>query len=253
MKLLRYSIIFLVLSLASLLVGSLVFAAESEVKLDKANINLNDKEAIKRGAILFTQYCLSCHSAAYMRYSRIGEDLGMTNEQVTKELIRTGAKVGDTMTVTMDPKDAKRWFGNPPPDLSVIARARGVDWLYTYLRSFYKDDSRPWGVNNAVFKDVAMPDVLWELQGLQAAKKEKIVDKDGTEREVITGFNLIEKGKLTPKQYDAAVHDLVTFLAYLGEPSKLQRLALGKWVILFLAIFLVVVYLLKKEYWKDIH
>jgi ubiquinol-cytochrome c reductase cytochrome c1 subunit len=157
------------------------------------------------------------------------------------------------MTVTMDPKDAKRWFGNPPPDLSVIARARGVDWLYTYLRSFYKDDSRPWGVNNAVFKDVAMPDVLWELQGLQAANKEKIVDKDGTEREVITGFKLIEKGKLTPKQYDAAVHDLVTFLAYLGEPSKLQRLALGKWVILFLAIFLVIVYLLKKEYWKDIH
>ena len=253
MKLLRYSIIFLVVSLASFLVSSLVFAAESEIKLDKANINLNDKEAIKRGAILFTQYCLSCHSAAYMRYSRIGEDLGMTNEQVTKELIRTGAKVGDTMTVTMDPKDAKRWFGNPPPDLSVIARARGVDWLYTYLRSFYKDDSRPWGVNNAVFKDVAMPDVLWELQGLQAANKEKIVDKDGTEREVITGFKLIEKGKLTPKQYDAAVHDLVTFLAYLGEPSKLQRLALGKWVILFLAIFLVIVYLLKKEYWKDIH
>ena len=253
MKLLRYSIIFLVISLASFLVSSLVFAAESEIKLDKANINLNDKEAIKRGAILFTQYCLSCHSAAYMRYSRIGEDLGMTNEQVTKELIRTGAKVGDTMTVTMDPKDAKRWFGNPPPDLSVIARARGVDWLYTYLRSFYKDDSRPWGVNNAVFKDVAMPDVLWELQGLQAANKEKIVDKDGTEREVITGFKLIEKGKLTPKQYDAAVHDLVTFLAYLGEPSKLQRLALGKWVILFLAIFLVIVYLLKKEYWKDIH
>jgi ubiquinol-cytochrome c reductase cytochrome c1 subunit len=252
-KLLRYSIIFLVISLASFLVSSLVFAAESEIKLDKANINLNDKEAIKRGAILFTQYCLSCHSAAYMRYSRIGEDLGMTNEQVTKELIRTGAKVGDTMTVTMDPKDAKRWFGNPPPDLSVIARARGVDWLYTYLRSFYKDDSRPWGVNNAVFKDVAMPDVLWELQGLQAANKEKIVDKDGTEREVITGFKLIEKGKLTPKQYDAAVHDLVTFLAYLGEPSKLQRLALGKWVILFLAIFLVIVYLLKKEYWKDIH
>jgi len=252
-KLLRYSIIFLVVSLASFLVSSLVFAAESEIKLDKANINLNDKEAIKRGAILFTQYCLSCHSAAYMRYSRIGEDLGMTNEQVTKELIRTGAKVGDTMTVTMDPKDAKRWFGNPPPDLSVIARARGVDWLYTYLRSFYKDDSRPWGVNNAVFKDVAMPDVLWELQGLQAANKEKIVDKDGTEREVITGFKLIEKGKLTPKQYDAAVHDLVTFLAYLGEPSKLQRLALGKWVILFLAIFLVIVYLLKKEYWKDIH
>jgi ubiquinol-cytochrome c reductase cytochrome c1 subunit len=248
-KLLRYSIIFLVFSL----VCSLAFAAESEVKLDKANIDLNDKEAIKRGAILFTQYCLSCHSASFMRYSRIGEDLGMTNEEVSKQLIRTGAKVGDTMTVAMDPKDAKRWFGNPPPDLSVIARARGVDWLYTYLRSFYKDDSRPWGVNNAVFKDVAMPDVLWELQGLQVAEKEKIVDKDGTEREVIKGFKLVEKGKLTPKQYDAAVHDLVSFLAYLGEPSKLKRLALGKWVILFLAVFLVIVYLLKKEYWKDIH
>ena len=137
--------------------------------------------------------------------------------------------------------------------MSVIARARGVDWLYTYLRSFYRDESRPWGVNNTVFKDVGMPHVLWELQGLQEPIKEHIVDEHGTERDVITGFKLSEPGKLSPQEYDDLVHDLVTFIAYLSEPSKLQRLALGKWVLLFLAGFLVLVYLLKKEYWKDIH
>ena len=230
-----------------------VFASTGTIKLDKANTNLNDRDSIKRGANLFSRYCLSCHSAAYMRYSRIAEDMGMTDEEVTKQLIRTGSKVGDTMNVTMDEEDAKRWFGNAPPDLSVISRARGVDWLYTYLRSFYRDESRPWGVNNTVFKDVAMPHVLWELQGLQEAVTEKVKDEEGLEKQVITGFKLVEKGKLTPERYDAAVLDIVNFLAYLGEPSKLKRLELGKWVLLFLAVFFVLIYLLKKEYWKDIH
>lgn len=243
----------LVISFALLLVAPQAFAAGGNVKLDEANIDLYDSEAIKRGARLFTQYCLNCHSASFMRYSRIAEDMGMTDEEVTEQLIKTGAKVGDTMNVTMEPEDAKRWFGTAIPDLSVISRARGVDWLYTYLRSFYKDESRPWGVNNAVYNDVAMPHVLWELQGLQEAVTKKVVDEDGLEQEVITGFKLIEKGKLTAEEYDAAVHDLVTFLAYLGEPSKLKRLALGKWVLMFLAVLLVLVYLLKKEYWKDVH
>jgi len=177
----------------------------------------------------------------------------MTDEEVTEQLIRTGAKVGDTMTVSMDEEDAKQWFGNAPPDLSVVSRARGADWLYTYLRSFYRDESRPWGVNNTVFKDVAMPHVLWELQGLQEAVTRKVVDEEGLEQEVITGFKLAEKGKLNPEQYNAAVLDIVNFLVYLGEPSKLKRLALGKWVLLFLAVFFVLIYLLKREYWKDIH
>lgn len=230
-----------------------LFASSSHLTLDKANINLGDREAILRGAKLFSQYCLSCHSASYMRYSRIAEDMGLSDEEVSEQLIKTGAKVGDTMTVTMQPEDAKVWFGNAPPDLSVVSRARGVDWLYTYLRSFYRDELRPWGVNNAVFKDVAMPHVLWELQGLQEAVTKAEVDHEGQEREIITGFKLVEKGKLNPEEYDAAIHDLVTFLAYLGEPSKLKRLELGKWVLLYLAVFLVVMFLLKKEYWKDIH
>ncbi|WP_455217167.1 cytochrome c1 [Kaarinaea lacus] len=243
----------IVLAFVMILLSPQVPASSGGAHLDKANIDLNDSDAIKRGAGVFTRYCLTCHSASYMRFSRIAEDMSMTDEEVTEQLIRTGAKVGDTMTVAMEAEDAKRWFGTAVPDLSVVSRARGVDWLYTYLRSFYKDDSRPWGVNNAVFKEVAMPHVLWELQGLQEAVTKKVTDHEGVEQEVITGFKLVEKGKLTPEEYDATVHDLVTFLAYLGEPSKLKRLALGKWVLLFLAVFLVIVFLLKKEYWKDIH
>ena len=177
----------------------------------------------------------------------------MTEDEVSSELITTGAKVGGVMEVAIEKQDATRWFGKAPPDLSVISRARGVDWLYTYLRSFYRDESRPWGVNNTVFKDVGMPHVLWELQGLQVPDFEEVVDEHGTKRQIITGFKLVEKGKLNAQEYDEVVRDIVTFLAYLGEPSKLQRLALGKWVLLFLAGFLVLMYLLKKEYWKDIH
>ena len=236
-----------------LLPMSLAMASSSGAHLDSANIQIEDKESIKRGAETFVGYCLNCHSAALMRYSRIGQDLGMSEDEVREQLITTGAKIGSVMEVAIDSADAKRWFGSTPPDLSVIARARGVDWLYTYLRSFYRDESRPWGVNNTAFKDVGMPHVLWELQGLQAPVMERVVDENGTEQDVITGFKLVQPGKLSVQEYDEVVRDLVTFLAYLGEPSKLQRLALGKWVLLFLAVFLVLVYLLKKEYWKDIH
>ncbi len=230
-----------------------ISAGGSDVMLDPADIQLEDRDAIKRGAKLFVNYCLNCHSANLMRYSRIAEDLGMSSDEVSSQLITTGAKVGDTMKVTIVEEDARRWFGTAIPDLSVIARARGVDWLYTYLRSFYRDDSRPWGVNNSVFKDVGMPHVLWELQGLQVPVMEKYTDEQGNPSEVISGFELVEKGTLSTTEYDAAVRDLVTFLAYLGEPGKLQRLALGKWVLLFLAGLLVLTFLLKKEYWRDIH
>lgn len=236
-----------------LLPVSWVMASGGGVSLDSANIQIEDRESIKRGAKTFVEYCLNCHSAALMRYSRIGQDLDMSDDEVRSDLITTGAKIGGVMKVAIDDEDAKRWFGKAPPDLSVIARARGVDWLYTYLRSFYRDESRPWGVNNTVFKDVGMPHVLWELQGLQEPITERVVDDYGTEQEVIVGFKLVEAGKLNTQAYDEVVRDLVTFIAYLGEPSKLQRLALGKWVLLFLAGFLVLVYLLKKEYWKDIH
>jgi ubiquinol-cytochrome c reductase cytochrome c1 subunit len=228
-------------------------ASGASHKLDAANVHLDDRAAIKRGAKVFVDYCLNCHSAGLMRYNRIGQDLGIPDKELTSQFIKTGAKPGDLMTVAIDPAQAKQWFGRTPPDLSVISRARGEDWLYTYLRSFYRDESRPWGVNNTVFKDVGMPHVLWELQGLQQAVTEKVTDAEGNEREVITGLTLAQKGKLTPQEYDETIHDLVSFLVYLGEPSKIQRLALGKWVLLFLALFLVLAYLLKKEYWKDIH
>jgi len=253
MRLQRVNVLSLLMLLLVMLMPSSWAAASSGVKLDEANIQIEDRDAIKRGAKLFVQYCLNCHSAELMRYSRIGQDLGMTKEEVRRDLITTGAKPGGVMTVAIDKEDATRWFGKAPPDLSVISRARGVDWLYTYLRSFYRDTSRPWGVNNTVFKDVGMPHVLWELQGLQAPVIESIVDINGNTQEHIVGFTLVQKGQMDAQTYDDTVRDLVTFLDYLGEPSKLQRLALGKWVLLFLAGLLVLVILLKKEYWRDIH
>jgi ubiquinol-cytochrome c reductase cytochrome c1 subunit len=244
----RYLILVILLSLPQW-----VLASGAHVHLDQANIDLHDRDSLYRGAKLFTSYCLSCHSAAFMRYNRIGKDLGLSEDELQAELVKPGSKTGDTMNIVMTPKDAKRWFGTAPPDLSVLFRVRGADWIYTYLRSFYRDESRPWGVNNAVFKDVAMPHVLWELQGLQEAETEKHVDEKGVEHERIVGFKLVEPGKLSPTEYDAAVHDLVNFLAYLSEPSKLTRLAMGKWVLAFLVVFFVLVFFLKKEYWRDIH
>ena len=235
-----------------LLVSPWLSASTGGVALDKVDIQLQDREAIKRGAKLFVSYCLNCHSAAYMRYNRLGQDLGMTDEEVAAELILTGSKVGDTMTVSMAPEDAKRWFGTVPPDLSVISRARGTDWLYTYLRSFYLDDSRPFGVNNLVLKNASMPHVLWELQGWQNAVY-KEGEKTAAGDPVFDRLELDGSGKLSSKQYDKVVLDIVNFLVYVGEPVQLQRKQLGLWVLAFLAVFFVVAYMLKKEYWKDVH
>lgn len=242
--------IFLVLCL--IFTGS-AFAASEGYPLDKANIDPTDSESLRRGATLFANYCFNCHSAALMRYSRIGKDLGYDEAQLESLFIFTGAKVGDLMEIAMEPEEAKRWFGVVPPDLSVVSRSRGVDWIYTYLRSFYKDDSRPWGVNNAVFKDVAMPHVLWELQGLQVPQFEVLTDDEGIKRKIISSLDLIEPGTLSTDQFDTAVRDLVNYLHYMGEPTKQQRLQLGKWVLLYLAVFFVLVLLLKKEYWRDVH
>jgi ubiquinol-cytochrome c reductase cytochrome c1 subunit len=240
------------LVLLLLLVSNAVVASEG-YPLDKANVDPTDMESLRRGATFFANYCFNCHSASLMRYNRIGQDLGYDEAQLESLFIFTGAKVGDLMQIAMQPDEAKRWFGVAPPDLSVVSRSRGVDWIYTYLRSFYKDDSRPWGVNNAVFKDVAMPHVLWELQGLQVPQYEEITDSDGIKRKVIANLEIIEPGKLSKEAYDTAVRDLVNYLHYMGEPAKQKRLQLGKWVLLYLALFFIVVLLLKKEYWKDVH
>jgi len=222
------------------------------IQLDEANIDPTNKQSLQRGARLFVNYCLSCHSAALMRYERMGKDLGIDEKLVSQNLMFTGGKVGELMTVATAPADAKEWFGTIPPDLTVIARSRGVDWLYTYLRSFYLDDSRITGVNNLVFPDVGMPDVLWELQGWQKPVITTVRDHDGTERKVVE-LELEEPGLLTPQEFDRAVRDLVNFLDYMGEPAKYERRHLGVKVILFLLVFLVLAYFTKREFWRDVH
>ncbi len=235
------------------LIPALGLAAGGGVHLDKADVDLHNQASLQNGAKLFVNYCLSCHSAAYMRYNRMGKDLGLSDEQVKENLMFTADKVGDTMTVAMPTKDAQKWFGTKIPDLTVVARARGADWLYTYLRTFYLDPSRPWGVNNVTFKDVGMPHVLWELEGLKQPVYETYKDHDGNEAKRIVGYETVQPGKMSEAEYDNAVRDLVNFMVYMGEPAKLSRYYIGVWVLLFLALLFVVSYAMKKEFWKDVH
>lgn len=242
----------IILSVLLMFLSGAVLAASEGVHLDKADIDLHNQDSLQRGARLFVNYCLSCHSAQHMRYNRMGRDIGLTDEQVIENLMFASDKVGSQMNIAMKRADAKAWFGAPPPDLTLVARVRGADWLYTYLRTFYVDDTRPFGVNNLVFPSVGMPHVLWELQGVQKPVY-KTVEHEGEKKEVLDHLEFVEQGKLTPVEYDKAMRDLVNFLVYMAEPAKLERYALGVKVILFLLVFLVVAYLLKKEYWKDIH
>ncbi len=230
-----------------------VMASGAGPHMEKANIDMGNKESLRHGAQLFVNYCLSCHSAESQRYSRMGQDLGLTDEQVKKNLMLASDKIGSTMKVAMPAADAKRWFGNPPPDLSVMARARGADYLYNYLTTFYIDPKRPFGVNNLMFPDVGMPHVLWELQGMQKAVTETHTDAEGNETTVITGFEIVQPGKMNKEEYDQAARDLTAFLVYVGEPIQLKRTQIGIWVLLFLAVLFVFAYALKKEYWKDVH
>ncbi len=242
----------IILSFLLVLLPGLALASSGEVHLDKADIDLHNNQSLQRGAKLFVNYCLSCHSAQFQRYNRMASDIGLTDDQVIENLMFASDKVGSTMTIAMSRADGKAWFGAAPPDLSLVARSRGVDWLYTYLRTFYADDTRPFGVNNVVFPSVGMPHVLVELQGVQKPVY-KTVEHDGHSTEVLDHLELVEPGKMTPVEYNQAIRDLVNFLSYVSEPVQLERKALGVKVILFLLVLLVVSYLLKKEFWKDIH
>lgn len=223
-------------------------AAES-VQLDKAPINAKNKASLQRGAKIFVNYCLNCHSAAYMRYNRL-TDIGLSEEQIRNNLLFTDGKVGDPMTVAMTKPDGSAWFGAAPPDLSVEARARGADWLYSYMRGFYRDDTRPTGWNNVVFDKVAMPHVLWQLQGIQVLKPE---GQQGTHGGSATSNLVLEEpGLLSQTEYNALVADLVNYLVFMAEPAKSTRLHLGVYVLLFLGLFFVLTYFLKKEFWKDV-
>lgn len=239
-----------IILILSLLLPLTALASE-DVYLDKAPINPGDKESLQRGAKVFVNYCLNCHSAASMRYNRL-HDIGLTDEQIKANLLFAGEKVGETMTVAMRSGDAKLWLGAPPPDLSVIARSRGADWLYTYMRSFYRDDTRPTGWNNTAFPNVGMPHALWQLQGEQRLKVTETVDEDGHKAET-HALELVKPGKLSPAEYDGMVGDLVNYLDFMAEPSKVKRYNLGVVVLIFLAIFFFVALALKKEFWKDVH
>ncbi len=210
--------------------------------------DVHDRASLQRGARVFVNYCLSCHSASYMRFSRLAADLDLSEVLVQERLMFATDKIGNTMNIAMSGSDAEAWFGVRPPDLSVIARARGDDWLYRFLTSFYLDASRPTGVNNLVFRDTAMPHVLWELQGWQRP----IVRPGAGGGSEITGLELVKPGTLDEAAYRGLVGDLVNFLVYLGEPVRAARERMGVGVLLFLAVFLVVAILLKREYWKDI-
>ncbi len=226
-------------------------ASGGDVHLDPANIDVANDAAIQRGAKTFVNYCMGCHSAQYVRFKQLTK-VGLSEDQIKENLMFAGGKIGDKMTIAMKPADAAKWFGAPPPDLTLVARIRGVDWIYTYLRSFYKDDSRPFGVNNVVFPSVGMPHVLQGLQGLQKPVYEEI-EHEGNVRQVVMGVEPGQPGELTPAEYDAMVRDLVTFMAYVSEPVQLERQRLGIWVMLFLVVLFVLAYMMKKEWCKYVH
>jgi ubiquinol-cytochrome c reductase cytochrome c1 subunit len=207
----------------SLALLSLNVSGASKVHLDHADTDIMDTASLQNGAKLFMNYCSGCHAIGFMRYNRIGKDLGLSDELVEKNLMFAGSKPGETIITAMPKNAAYKWFGGTPPDLSLVARSKGTDWIYTYLRSFYDDESRMFGVNNTVLVNASMPDALWSLRESQSEA-----------------------------EFDNSVRDITNFLDYVGEPAKLIRLQLGKWVLLFLSILFVLVYLLKKEYWKDV-
>ena len=245
-----------------------------------ADTDITNQKSLQSGAKVFVNYCMGCHSMEFMRYSRLADDIGLDRDLVAEHLMFNTDKIGDLMTIAMRADDAAGWFGVPPPDLSVIARARGADWLYTYLTTFYADSNpaRPFGVNNLMFPDVGMPHVLWSLQGVQSyVKAERPADvisehiegiepndkgltlraavttKDGKTSHVTDMLQVTIPGSMQPAEFRRTVRDLVNFLDYVGEPAKLARIQMGYWVIIFLAVFAVLARALYKDYWRDVH
>ena len=275
--------IFRVFRAATLAVALISVAHANEgMRLQTASVNAHDLVSLQNGAKLFVNYCLNCHAASYMRYNRLS-DLGLNEQQIRDNLIFTGVKVGELMKVAMDGKDAKEWFGVPPPDLTVITRSRssgagsGTDWVYTYLKSFYRDDQRPTGWNNLLFENVGMPHVLWQLSGQQqlavqefksehdahaaliaaksAARLDAEVSMNGGKEERRYKLRTLQPGAgtLAPIEYDKQVTDLVNYMGYMAEPMRLERRQVGTYVLLLLGVLFVFAYALKKAFWKDVH
>ena len=225
-------------------------AASEGGHLLQSGTDLGDRASLQNGAKLFMNYCSGCHSLKYLRYSRMAEDLGLTEEEVMNNLNFTGAKFGEQIQVNLTPEHANQWFGKMPPDLSLIARVRGSDWIAAYLKSFYLDESRPVGWNNKLFPNASMPNVLWELQGLQHAEYGE-ADKATGERPVLD-LKVTQAGQQNAEEFKRSVRDITAFLEYASEPAALKRQSIGVWVILFLALFTILAYLLKHEYWRDV-
>lgn len=223
-------------------------AAESGKPLDSVDADIFDLDSVRRGAGYFANYCQGCHGLKQMRYSRVAKDLKLDETHARQEFMFGTAKIHDYIRTAMPPEAAETSFGVVPPDLSLVVRARGADWVYNYLKGFYVDPKRPFGTNNLIVENVAMPNVLWELQGEQEPVLKRVNGKDE-----VVDVRLAEPGKLSAREFDQALTDLVAYLAYAAEPSKLERLPLGKYVIVFLIFLTVIFYKLKKEYWKDIH
>ncbi len=242
----------MIVCMSLLAAPGLVLAAGGEAHLERANIDISNEASLQRGAKYFVNYCLGCHSAKYVRYNRLALDLGLTEDQLVKNLMYTGERPFDTMDNAIPQVDSANWFGRTPPDLSLTARARGADWVYSFLKSFYIDASKPTGTNNLVLQGASMPHVLWDLQGVQKAVFRTETGPDGNPHEVFDGFELVHPGRLSPEEFDDVASDLTAFLTYISEPVQLQRQSLGIKVILFLVVLFLFAFLFKKELWKDV-
>jgi ubiquinol-cytochrome c reductase cytochrome c1 subunit len=231
--------------------ASFTVSASAGAGVEQSGANINDTASLQRGAKWYVNYCLGCHSVSYMRYNRLAADLDLSEDMVMDNLVFSNAKFAETMNIAMDPGQAMAWFGKPPPDLSLIGRSRGADWLYSYLQGFYQDENGEW--NNTLLPNAAMPHVLWSLQGIQTPVYRQETDAGGFTHEVIDHFELTRPGKQSPQEFEETARDIAAFLEYAGEPAQLKRKGVGVWVILFLVLFTFVAYLLKAEYWRDVH
>ncbi len=243
----------LLFSLLLLAVTNSFAAGNNGMKLKHANNDVSDTESLQRGARNFMNYCSGCHSAKYVRFNRMGRDLGLTEEQLIENLMFNAEVPHDTIQRTMRDEDAIRWFGKPPPDLSVTPRSRGIDYVFNFLQSFYIDPESPTGVDNVMLRGTSMPNVLWEMQGYQRAifTEHELEDGEGTEL-VFERFDAVTEGSMSPEDFQTFVRDTVNFLDYMSEPAQLKRRAIGVWVLMFLVVFLILAVMLKKEIWKDV-
>ncbi len=239
----------LIIATLLLLSPGVLLASGAGPHLEKADIDLHDRGSLQRGAKYFVNYCMGCHSLQYMRYNRLAKDLDIDEVTLRETLLFGEAKPGDLMENAMRAEDALTWFGTAIPDLTLVTRWRSPDWVYTYLKSFYVDPTRPYGVNNVIFPLVGMPHGLSDLQGIQ----EPVMGHDAAGSPVVTGVRLVKQGKLSPQEYDTMVRDITAFLTYAGEPMQLERQRLGLYVLLFLGFLFIIAYLMKKEFWKDVH